>query len=840
MANLVSRQSGNLTATTTWKTVETGTRAIQNSFSASTNTTTSDVYNANAEDFTIANLSVIEGVLLYCNRINTTGTVRVTLSQDSGTSATRTVTVNASDLPASPSWVFFEFGSTLTGDGGTDYAIAIQGSSAGNATFFRNATAANWTHLIVTNQNPGSVAAGDVFYVVGELTSAGAGSDFTVTMDSTATTDYGTGTDGTSVNGMEVGKRGILTYGTTAATNYYLKMSGSINVWGDATFNVGTTGTPIPRDSTAVLEFDPVADGGMGFYARNGSTVSMQGLSRTSGKDIIACKLNTDEAAAQTVLGVDTDTGWLNNDDIVIASTTQTASQTEKRTLSGDAGASSFTVSVGLTNAHSGTSPTQAEVILLTRNVKFRSATSTLVTYFNAEGTSIVDLDWVEFRYLGENATDKRAWDVETTTGSFNAQYCSLYDVEDGAFQSTTTTSNTTISNNVFYNTNSTLSAGVDSFFVNATTGTITFSGNYFIGCNGNATNGNVFSGGDAGMIFTNNTFAGCNSGSNTRNVISMGEAAAIPGARSGNTIHSCTGNAVSISTDGVIVDLSSYVVWRNTGAGFTCPFNTRLATLTDCTFFGNTTSNLTLTFGQGRFVFSNLVSSGDSSFSTTNGIVFNSVANAAEWSFHSCDFSTVSGIKTAHTNDINIGTEMFTRMLLSNTKLGGTNEIGTQTNMVSDRSFISSQKHDQTAGLHKTWKKYGTITVDTTTVHSPGTESLKMTPNNASNKLDSSGALGGFKVQVANGQTCTPTIYVYEDGSYNGARARLIVKRNDALGVTSDTVLDTATAASDAAWEGLTGTTAAVTDNGTLEFVIDCNGTAGNLFVGSVSAVVA
>jgi hypothetical protein len=84
----------------------------------------------------------------------------------------------------------------------------------------------------------------------------------------------------------------------------------------------------------------------------------------------------------------------------------------------------------------------------------------------------------------------------------------------------------------------------------------------------------------------------------------------------------------------------------------------------------------------------------------------------------------------------------------------------------------------------------------------------------------------------VSSGATLTPIVYVYEDASYNGNRARLIVKRNDAIGITIDTVLDTATAASDGAWEQLTGTTIAATDNGCMEFVIDCDGTAGNLFV--------
>jgi hypothetical protein len=162
--------------------------------------------------------------------------------------------------------------------------------------------------------------------------------------------------------------------------------------------------------------------------------------------------------------------------------------------------------------------------------------------------------------------------------------------------------------------------------------------------------------------------------------------------------------------------------------------------------------------------------------------------------------------------------------------------ELFGQINMA-QYSFISSQKHDKTAGLHKTWKRQGTLTIETTTTQAGG-HGLKMTPINASEKLESSGVNGGFKVYVASGQTCTPTVYVYEDGSYNGARARLIVKRNDALGISADVVLDTATAASDAAWEALTGTTAAVTDDGVLEFVVDCNGTAGNLYVDTFSAI--
>ncbi len=102
------------------------------------------------------------------------------------------------------------------------------------------------------------------------------------------------------------------------------------------------------------------------------------------------------------------------------------------------------------------------------------------------------------------------------------------------------------------------------------------------------------------------------------------------------------------------------------------------------------------------------------------------------------------------------------------------------------------------------------------------------MTPNNASNKLES----GSFYIAVANGTALTPTVYSYENATYNGGRMRLILKRNDAIGITADTVLDTRTGAADAVWEALTGTTANATDDGVMEFVVDCDGTAGICYV--------
>ena len=371
-----------------------------------------------------------------------------------------------------------------------------------------------------------------------------------------------------------------------------------------------------------------------------------------------------------------------------------------------------------------------------------------------------------------------------------------------------------TFSNNVTFN------IALQSIINVATTGSSVFDSNTFI----KNTSGSICSLADVGCTFTNITIVGA-----TSQGMIISENGAEIGTWSNITIHSGanSGLELSRSTYGTI---STLTCWRNTTVGLALSGGDLI--ISNLTLFGNTTDNITATGGFRLTLYSPTLS-GDSTFATTNGINFSSTITGHELIVYSGDFGTISGIKTAHTNDIalqTVGTSLL-RVILNNTKLASTVEVSNPVTGLSPRSFISSQKHDQTAGLHKTWKKYGIITIETTTTHT-GSQSVKLTPNDASKKLVGP----SFFVAVANGATITPTIYVYEDASYNGARARLIVKQNDAVGIAADTVLDTATAASDAAWEGLTGTTAAATDDGVMEFVVDCDGTAGNLFVDSFS----
>lgn len=835
MAVLASIATGNFLTAGTWGLVDA--TSYLNAENATESLLTTAYSGTRSQSFTPGAIVVSHIGVKLCERIGTTGTMSVHLatSADHVEVAGTEVTINVADLPSAletdlnGGWIFFKLATPVTLAAATGYEVEAKTSSATQVDLWCDATVDNISRALITTTTQ-APAAGDDLIVAGEKTGAGTENNFTVTMNETATTDYGAASTSLVTPAIAICDGGILRNGVTAATNYNLKVSGNIIVYSGGELDLGTTGTPMPRDSSMTLQFDCASNVDFGLTVRNLGTFVSQGLSRTSGKNVVSCKLNTDEAAGQTVLGVDTDTGWLNGDVIAIASTTRTAAECESATLSGNATATEITVTAGITNAHSGTSPTQAEVILLTRNVKIQGASATLQAYVDIKATATVDVDWTEFKWLGSATALKRGIDIAVTTGSQTFDYCSLHNFEvassrgfnitttpTGTFairncvtfliaaaHLTTVTSGTTanmiIDDNIFMRTTDSSTELCNSSLAGSN---ISFDNNVFVGA---TSNGIRLHTSTASSDYTNTTFAGLTSHSNATNGVQFEG-----------------GVACNIS-------MSNVNAWRNNNAGLN--FNISAIgqvsnlTITTINLFGNGTNNINIISPVYNLQLISLTSNGDTTFSTTNGLTINALATIK---LINSDFGTVTGIKTAHTQDLNIANSNIGFMVnLNNTKLASSTELANQTNM-SSSSFISSQKHNQTAATHKTWKKYGIITIEGTTVHT-GAKAYKMTPNNASNKLVS----GSIYIAVANGATLTPSVYVQENAAYNGARARLILKRNDAIGITADTVIDTATAASDEAWEQLTGTTASATDDGVMEFVVDCDGTAGDLFVDS------
>lgn len=814
MATLLATASGNLTSSSTWKTVDT--TSLLNSEAGNTASTTSYVYSST---FTPGAITV-DGIAVKLASKTSGGTISIELYNNTGAASVKTVTANIADLAsAGNGWHFFKFDASTLLLAATAYKIGFKTSSTGTATLYRDGTAGNWSRLLRTTTTA-APAAGDAMHICGEITGAGSVTALTVTMDSTATTAYGNAGTTDATASFTINNGGTLTYGTAAATNYVLRLTGIMRIYGGGVVSIGTTGTPIPRDSSAVLEFDcSSTDGKYYIYVDNGGTLNAQGLSRTSGKNIDRCYLNGDEAAAQTVLSVNTDTGWLNGDEIAIAPTTRTPTEAEQRTLSGGAGATTITVSSGLTNAHSGTSPTQAEVILLSRNVKIRSLSATYRTYIKTNTSATIDLDWVEMRYVGLTSSGAIIF-TTATGGEVRCNNCSFWDGNMLFSCSTASANNFHIVDCVVYNF---VSLGT----INATTSSWTFDNIWIIRVTTTST-GWTFSG-EGGTITDIIVCGASSTGSSTVGSVLFSDTRPI-GTRSGITVHSSSSGIVFYisGTVGKLGDYYSVNSWRNGYSGI--EMSGASIVIDGGLVFGNTTANIR-TNSSYNFKLKNLTVSGDTSFSTTNGIVVDGIA--ANCRIEKSTFGVASGIYTTHTTDVSwtVSTIYLQSLYLIDCVLASSTELTSTTGASSNLGMIYHHNKDQVAGVHKVSGTYQTIESDST-VYNTAAPSMKITPGHASIKSQSATPdVRGMVAPVSSGATCIASVYVRKDASYNGNQPRLMVRSCGAAGITSDTVLDTMSVGT-GSWEQLSGTTSAVSGNCVLEFYVDCDGTAGYINV--------
>lgn len=829
MAVLMSIATGDFTAAGTWGLVDS--TSLNNTENSSTVVTTTY---ATSSTFTPGAITIDGIAVKLVNRTGTTGTITVALDQATTTVTGTEVAINVADLPAAVSadanggWILFKFAAPVLLVAATAYGVKVKTSSSTQVTL-QVLAAGNWARMLrtTTTQAP---AAGDDLVITGEYTGAGTSNAFTVTMDNTASTDFGAAATSLVTPALAICSLGTLTWGTTAATAYYLKLSGNAIVYAGGTLNMGTTGTPCPRDSTMWLQFDCGANVDFGLTVRNLATFNGQGQSRTSGKLFDRTLLNTNEAVNQTVLGVADDTGWLDNDEIVIAPTNRTVAEYEKVALNGNAGASSITIDGGagagggLAFTHSGTSPTQATIILLTRNVRITGASATLQAYVDIKATATVDLDWCQFYWLGSATTNKRGFQTACTTGTQVIDKCSFHNSEVANsicfYMSGASGTGLTFSNNVMYFGNL---YGVS---VDASTGSCVITG-----CVAIRAGTYCFSMTDAGGTFTNNLAA---SGSNAG--ISLTELGGVIGTWSGITAQQ-SGNSFLIS--GVSGSMSDVTIWRNSAYGLYL-FGNNDVTITNLVSFGNAVSSVNIQSGGVRLTLVTPTLSGDSSFATPYGIspANGTASTGSEVYIFGGSLGTASGIKVAHsTGDLGFG-QVFSgpsKWHLHGTTLASATQVAAQTSN-GPNGYILAQNLGGVAGSHKGWFKYGTIDIASPTVSGMTDPVMRMTPNNASSKLESAPYGMGMKAAVASGGTVTISVDIHKTAAYNGNQPRLIVRRNYSIGITSDTVLDTATIGT-ATTETLTGTTASVSDDGALEFIVDCDGTAGYVYVDNWAA---
>ena len=108
------------------------------------------------------------------------------------------------------------------------------------------------------------------FNSISEWTTGSTVNEFTVTMDNTTSaTTFGSGN--ATYGGVNLNTNSYLNYGTSASTNYYLRLNGYIWNSAGSSLNIGTSATTIPASSTAVLEFSGASQG----FIQNGTVAAV-------------------------------------------------------------------------------------------------------------------------------------------------------------------------------------------------------------------------------------------------------------------------------------------------------------------------------------------------------------------------------------------------------------------------------------------------------------------------------------------------------------------------------------------------------------------------------------
>lgn len=276
--------------------------------------------------------------------------------------------------------------------------------------------------------------------------------------------------------------------------------------------------------------------------------------------------------------------------------------------------------------------------------------------------------------------------------------------------------------------------------------------------------------------------------------------------------------------------------------------------TVKDFVLFGNTTANLCVgSMLLKNVTLDNISGAGDSDFSVASGILFDNFANTNPLSqmlfvsdlyITNSDFGVATGIKVAHTTAdltfaaLTTGLKGFYGIYLFNTTLASATEISGFPSTAADGhfpdSFIRTQFMD--AGVNsKSYFYAGTIEAQSVIRDGVSGTAPQLTPNSATLKLILPGPnkKDTFKGAVLADAAVTITARVYKDASYNGNAPRLVLVGGIVPGIASD-VVDSLSVAAET-WETLS-VSGTPDEDCTVEFYVDCDGTAGTVVVDNIT----
>ena len=858
------------TTATTWEVCDATSEL--DSEAGSTPLTTSAVYSAAFVPGAITVDGVAVKVAMKTNAPTAGATVTIVLRDSSNSTDIKSVTINVADIPGTDpvkpasegnygvyphGWLFVKFDSPTLLVATTNYVIGASSSVAGQISIYRNSTAGNWSRQVRTTAT-GAPAAGDKLIITGEHTAAGAITARTVTMNNTDTTTFGAIASATFCQSIVVCDQGTLAWDTSASVINNLTVAGLFLVGEGGTVTMGTAAVPTPSTSTNQLSFNCTATGDSELRIQNGGTFKSFGaaINQTWAylySDVSAGAANTNYTIISKTYG--SATGWGANDAVVFGTTYRSGyGRYEARTNSTITAVTNLTLQAGqgFTYDH----PSTNAVLLcpvgnLTRNVKIVGESSSLYGVYYAAHASTNSIYFTEFCYMGTGGGYKEASiNCYVGTGDMDVRFCSIYNANGYGFYAQNSYLTTTglgsgtpiitfVSNVVF-----TVGSGSIPVYVNdcyngaAGTGNGTeFSSNLLIGSASASTGLFRFIGKTGGYaVITNNVVCG-----------GLGYGYALYHKLTDitftdNTAHCCNGYGLVIAT--FLPTESPLTVTRYRGIrcggygaahqGFGAVVTAGNVKFDGCSFIGNAYAGLAAGSAQ-NIVMTNCVFTGEAANAQLGGIVGHGMTNW-DWGSVSGGLAPITlinstlGSPVAHTTADIYGYQDSTEYQINayNTTFASTTPVTIPTYAVN--SFVGSEKHQGVGGFNAWWTMNGRGSNDVV-IYKTAPASMRVLPSSAASKCVMPDRYC-VRVPVDSAATRTVNVWVRKseagDGAaYNGNEPRLIAKADYGLGVTSDTVIDTVTAAV-GTWEQLTGETPAVSADGTLVLYVDCDGTAG------------
>lgn len=547
---------------------------------------------------------------------------------------------------------------------------------------------------------------------------------------------------------------------STAAADYTLICKGDLYVSSGGTIEIGTVANPIPPTRKFEIKLNYSASLSEGKYGlENYGEMIIQGANKT-----VKTLLISDLSVTGTVWTVGDTTDWEVGDRLAVASTTRTYSEAEDKVIQTVDSGTQVTMTAGATNAHSGISPTQAEVINLTRNVKVTSYNTSYRGYVHCPAGSKQNVDYVEFYMIGYNSSTKRGIEIKTTVADdTNFAYCSVWGKATSNYPFYLYyANNVVIDNCVIYNTDEEFySRGNNNIITNNIAMKITDIGFYITS--------------SANTTLENNVVTSCSS--------------------SGFYIYGYTSTFSSFddnishsnNTYGFYFyatksqDICNLTSWRNGNYGTYMSATINLYFDTPI-IFGNNQASIYIN-ASGVLTFKDLRSSGDTSFSTSNGIYF-SGNQYGELIFEDSKFSEVSGIKIAHTRDFNMSTG-FCQIVMRNSELGSVTPVYYMGQSVIG-SYVQCEDLGQVKYADKGWYRNGIVIRD----------GAVKKYNDYSTRFDfqqNNGEWLDYEVQipVKNGEQIVVSAWLRKNASYTDANRPKITLSKQGITEDSDQMSD-------------------------------------------------